>query len=448
MGATQDPLAEVAFKPYTHVEIARDARADVIDDGQLTIGGQTLDVHPKIVAALQNYEAFYYAGTVGPDGFPDVVMGQGVIHSGDTGTWLTRILDMAWAAQDDPSFSPEEQSQILAWSYGFLTHAAGDHWAHTLVNEFAEGVFPEVGDVIGSIGDDERELANALRHFLVEGYVGDATPGFDSNRDDRTLLPDGDVSDDSTPGIPFDAPARFIYEALIRPFPNDPTPIAKVDLGDTGVLTANTGTNAFDRSTGSFEDDGFKVGQKIVTAGFETAANNGEFHVTAVTPTSLTVSETLTTGDETATAANGDETIRVFVPSNAPTTINVDAATDSFIRASGSFLDDGFVVDQRFAAYGFESNQDDYLVESISLDGLTLTVYQDLTASESGSGDEQLVAQGDRGKALNAIFAMRDEIEMLAMSRDAFSSTSDRSPATCSTTSPAASPRCRTLQTC
>ena len=85
---------------------------------------------------------YYNAGAVGGDAFPDVVMGQFAIHPVDHATWLIRVLDMAWAAQEDPWFSGEEKSQILAWSYGLLTHSAGDHWAHTLVNEFAEGVAP------------------------------------------------------------------------------------------------------------------------------------------------------------------------------------------------------------------------------------------------------------------------------------------------------------------
>ena len=47
---------------------------------------------------------------------------------------------MAWAAQDPSSpFDAVERLQILAFSYGYATHAAGDFWAHTLVNEFTEG---------------------------------------------------------------------------------------------------------------------------------------------------------------------------------------------------------------------------------------------------------------------------------------------------------------------
>src|SRR4029079_5853032 len=145
-------------------------------------------------------------------------------------TWLARIFDMAWAAQTDSSFSDAERSQALAFAYGFATHAAGDLFAHTLVNEFSEGVYPAYLDILSGLVHGETEgFANALRHIMVEGYIGDATPGKDHNGD-RSLLPDGDLSDAATPAIFSDVPSRFIYDALIAPFPGDPTAPA-----DTGV---------------------------------------------------------------------------------------------------------------------------------------------------------------------------------------------------------------------
>ncbi|MFN0038401.1 MAG: LEPR-XLL domain-containing protein, partial [Burkholderiales bacterium] len=430
VGAHNNPLAEVAFKPHTHVEVAKDVLFDLFgdpnvtgdEDRRITIAGQQYDVHPKILAALEAHPEYYFAGTVGPDGFPDFVMGQGVIHATDLATWLTRILDMAWAAQNDSSFTADEKSQILAWSYGFLTHAAGDHWAHTLVNEFAEGVFPDFVDVFASLNSDQRDFANGLRHFLVEGYIGDVTRGFDAERKtdngdpNRKVLPNGDVSDDSSPGIPYGAPTRFIYETLIRPFPFDPTPIVKVKLGDEGVLTVDAATDTIARSTGSYLDDGFKVNHKITTSGFTSALNNGVFHVTAVTDTTLTVAEGL--ADEAASAASGDEKIEVFVPFTDKTRIDVDAATNSFVRTTGSFIADGFVEGQRFTVYGLNNYHGDYLVTTVT--ALTLTVMQDLDAgNETGSGDEQLVVQGSRGKALNAMLLIRDKVEQLAISRGA-----------------------------
>jgi len=286
-------LAELAWKPYTHVEIAKDVRNDIMTDGKLTIGGQQYDVHPSIRTALEEYPAFYYAGAVGPDGFPDLVFGQSKIHPTDTGTWVARILDMAWAAQTDPSFTAQERLQILAWSYGFVTHAAGDFWGHTFVNEFSQGIFPAVNEV----REDNRDLANAVRHLMVEAYAGDATPGFDKNPG-RSVLPNGDISNSSTPGIAFAAPIDFVYQVLIKPFPGDPTALASTLLT---TITAHAGTHTFTRTSGSFVADGFKVGQVIRAFGLE--ANKGRYRVVGtVTATTLTVAEDLVdeagTGDE------------------------------------------------------------------------------------------------------------------------------------------------------
>ncbi|MEP7157786.1 MAG: right-handed parallel beta-helix repeat-containing protein [Chloroflexota bacterium] len=118
--------------------------------------------------------------------------------------------------------------------------------------------------------------------------------------------------------------------------------------------------------------------------------------------------------NEPATEASGDEKIVVYVPYTEKTTLNVNISTNSFERASGSFVDDGFVLGQRFTAYGFNDNQADYLVADV--DANRLTVAGPLVAGdETGSGDEQLVVQGSRGEVLDQIFKMRDGLEMAAI---------------------------------
>ena len=69
--------------------------------------------HPRIVEAITKYPAFYYAGSVGPDGFPELIMGQSVLHAMSATIWVGHILDKAWAAQDDPSYSEDEKLQTL-----------------------------------------------------------------------------------------------------------------------------------------------------------------------------------------------------------------------------------------------------------------------------------------------------------------------------------------------
>jgi hypothetical protein len=214
-----------AFKPYTHVKAAQPALADVQDDGRVTVDGQEYAVRPAVVQALRDWPSYYQAGVIGPDGFPDLTFGQSTIHPEQTGKWIGFLMEKAWAAQTDPRYGAAERGQILAFAYGFATHAAGDMWAHTFVNDFAEGIFPAVGDIVSDVGKAEI----AIRHLIVEGYIGDATPGYDGNLD-RQDLPDGDRSNDSTPGIAYDAPKRFLYDSLVDP--NAQLPVGRCDGAD------------------------------------------------------------------------------------------------------------------------------------------------------------------------------------------------------------------------
>jgi hypothetical protein len=213
------PLPAEAWKPFTHNTSAFEAYADAIDDGNLTIGGVTVPVRPEVVAALTAWPQFYNAGVVGPDGFPDVTFGQAVIHPEINGEWLQHILSEAWAAQSGPTYTADEKAQILAFAYGFLTHGAGDLWAHSTVNDFTHGVFPAIAQMLSSTDD----ASIGIRHFLVEGYIGDATPNFDNNPD-RTDVGGGDWSSDSTPGVPFAVPKEFVYRTLVDPDAATPLP--------------------------------------------------------------------------------------------------------------------------------------------------------------------------------------------------------------------------------
>ena len=259
-------------------------------------------MHPRIVEGIRLYPSFYYAGAVGPDGFPDITYGQRTIHPVDTGTFLARIFDMAWAAQTSPEYTEAERLQILAFAYGYATHATGDFFAHSLVNEFSEGVFPAVFDIVGGVPDGARELANGLRHLMMEDYFNQATPRFDANGE-RNLLPNGDISDDETPGIVFDAPTRFIYETLLKPFPDDPS--ARANTGRT-FISVDTVTNplslfngqlAFRRTDGgSFVQEEFEVGMLVHTFNFASAANSGKYRVLEVAEDYLVVARSFAAG--------------------------------------------------------------------------------------------------------------------------------------------------------
>jgi hypothetical protein len=216
------PRTSEAWKPYTHNFSANQAWLDAVDDGSVTIQGRQYALRPELVAALRDWPQFYNAGVIGPDGFPDLTYGQAVIHPFKTGEWLGHVFAKGWEAQTDGSLSAEDKSKILAFTYGYLTHAAGDMWAHTLVNDFSGGVFPSVSEIFTSV----PKAAIAMRHLILEGYIGDATPGYDGNPE-RGPAPLGDVSDDSTPSYAYDAPHNFIYKTLVDPAAATPIPAVR-----------------------------------------------------------------------------------------------------------------------------------------------------------------------------------------------------------------------------
>jgi hypothetical protein len=207
-----------AFKPNTHNQIGFDAYADAIDDGRVTINGRSYPIPERARLALQQYPSYYNAGVIGPDGFPDLTMGQSVVHPKDTGRWFDHLLRAAWDAQGPGAgpaggapYTEQEKLQSLAFAYGFLTHGAGDLWAHTMINELSGDIFPGVSEIL----TEKSKAEIAIRHILLEGYVGAATVGADKNPEE-SVLPNGDVADDASPRIPFDAPGRFIYDTLVR----------------------------------------------------------------------------------------------------------------------------------------------------------------------------------------------------------------------------------------
>src|SRR5262245_27707709 len=422
--ADGSPLAPVAFDPKVHVAVANDAADDAVDNGKVTIDGNEYTVHPKIVAALTNWRAYYNGGAVAGDGFPDPLMGQVVIHPIDNGTWVTRVLDMAWQAQSDSSFTAAEQSQILAWTYGFLSHSAGDHFSHSLVNQFAEGVAPGFGAAAASLPGDQRDLGNMLRHLMTEAYIADSLPGVDANKTDRTEFPagSGDFTDDTTSAIAYAAPTRFIYETFLRAFPDDPTPVAEMKWSK-GELKADASTNSFIRTDvglllDGFEHDGFKVGQKITVSGFSNAANNGTFFVTDVTKDTLKVNG----GSLVNETASGDEKIIAPIAKTqavAAGQIVADAETNTFTRSDGgNFATDGFFEGMAFQALGMTGNSKTYVVKTVTANTVTVvggigdgvSTFSELVDETPTVAGVQLVGLGQRGPALDNIFKLRSAV--------------------------------------
>ena len=182
-----------AWKPSTHVYLAQQAVEDLLDDGKVTIEELdpkatdptkrikgvigTFTASPAIVKAIREFPGAYYTGVVGPDGLPDIGTGQCVIHPpagtdpltniGGPGTdyWWQR----GWNGLSERNFNTVENRAFMMGMYG---HGGGDAFAHTFVNAHTGGIW----DLTGNGGE------NAIRHIILEGYLGERTPDLANHR--------------------------------------------------------------------------------------------------------------------------------------------------------------------------------------------------------------------------------------------------------------------------
>jgi len=170
-----------AWKPKTHIYLAEEVLRDALDNGKVTIyqtdyhTGRIVGVlgeypvDPAILAALRAAPRQFRAGVLGPDAYPDILTGQQVIHpeaahaldndggAAGSNAWLSHLWRRGFVESDRP--------QVRAFTIGYLTHAAGDVFAHTFVNHFAGGEFALTPDP-----------TNAVKHLVLEGYIGKRTP--------------------------------------------------------------------------------------------------------------------------------------------------------------------------------------------------------------------------------------------------------------------------------
>ncbi len=158
-----------AWKPTTHVYLAERALEDALDNGMVTI--ERLDpatgkvtgvigeyaVDAAVLEALKKNPDQYRAGILGPDAYPDILTGQQVIHPPTNPEGTNRWLEYLWSNSNG-------STARKAFVTGYLTHAAGDMYGHTFINNFTGGAFTfEPPD-------------NAKKHILLESYVGKRVP--------------------------------------------------------------------------------------------------------------------------------------------------------------------------------------------------------------------------------------------------------------------------------
>lgn len=213
-----------ALKPKVHMylglKLIQDlSRSDLIQlPGFVGPDWPSFPTDPELLNAVRKWPGYFLAGTIGPDGFPDIIFGQAVIHPDLrcdynnpscpycncelgpesrtwTGDWLKHLWDRAH------ELSGAEREQALAFVLGFFSHAAGDMWGHTFVNQYAGGSWP-----VDYTSDIERSAKNIERHLITEGVVGNHVP-------DIRAAVDGVHNADGPPGIR--VPMKFLYDTFI-----------------------------------------------------------------------------------------------------------------------------------------------------------------------------------------------------------------------------------------
>ena len=163
------------WKINTHLFAANKALADALSDGKVTIPPYgEFPVAASALRALKAEPAAYRAGVLAPDLFPDMYVGGWVLHSDtpqewNADLWMRHVWTTArrWA-------DAGERDKVLAFAYGYLTHGAGDMFAHTYVNTKADGAW---------VSFTGRDRSTAVKHVVLEGYIGAHTPETDLSLD-------------------------------------------------------------------------------------------------------------------------------------------------------------------------------------------------------------------------------------------------------------------------
>lgn len=207
-----------AFGLRTHLYIAEQVLADV-EDCVINLGGRTAPVPTRVCEAVNENSGYFLAGAIGPDAFPDLLIGQNYVHPGtpdgrQTADWLEHVIN---AAETKPE---------IAFAYGQLIHAAGDSFAHSYVNNYAGGVF----ELTARWGKDVE-----LRHFRLEKYIDqhlDYRAPVENLRVPSGLLVRTMVE---TPYLPGDV---NLTEADIQAFARSPNSAARRAAGMVGAKVA------------------------------------------------------------------------------------------------------------------------------------------------------------------------------------------------------------------
>ena len=120
------------------------------------------------------------------------------------------------------------------------------------------------------------------------------------------------------------------------------------------------------RSSGSWTDDGFAVGQTVEIAG--TKSNNGKWKISAITATELTLTAATFTEETTSDNETDPEVVAVQSLMNPELTF----ADKKITRSRGSWIADGFEVGDRITIHGGTVNQGQFVITALTATEMTL----------------------------------------------------------------------------
>ena len=154
------------MKNKTHIYMANMLIEDIKANRINLPGLGTFTPPAEVRSAIMNHPAAFRAGSVGPDFYPDVPLGQAVIHPENSGQWLELMFNRLLLSV------PSEREKNLAFTLGYMTHYAGDMFGHAYVNSYAKGWFPPYKEILKS--DEKAKIV--IRHMLVETYMDKLVP--------------------------------------------------------------------------------------------------------------------------------------------------------------------------------------------------------------------------------------------------------------------------------
>lgn len=180
----------VPMKSKTHIYMANFILREVRETGCISIPKiGPYKVPEDMKRAILSEPAAFRAGSIGPDFYPDMIIGQTIIHPENSGKWLdlmARQLSMI-------PYGSGEWNAAYAFYLGYVMHYAGDMFGHDYVNKWAHGSFPAIADAI----KDAEKARIIMRHILVETYMDERVP--------------------ATEDMSIHAPVGFLYKCFATP---------------------------------------------------------------------------------------------------------------------------------------------------------------------------------------------------------------------------------------